>query len=768
MFQEARETGLPPHVRNLRQRHPVLGCGTVRGVGALLASVRFGSTAVAAPPGFLRFLIVACAFLIQGLWMIPDAQAVSESSQLAVLSRNLHASRIAGNFLALQRFAEGASAGDRAFALFSVGMARYRAKDYPAAERALEGVSAGPRWLGEYAAYYRSRSIVLAADFERSVGALERFEADFPGSRFRAASERLRVESLLRLRRLDEARAITSAASTRLEEPVRLYLAGRVEHVDGNLKTAVGLYRQTYYNFPFSDQAAAAESHLERIRAAMGRGYPAAPALWRLERADKLHAGRSYAGASAEYTRALNAGLSGADRDRAIVGRGSADYHRRLSSQAYSALAKARPSVPEIDAQRLYLLCALERRMGLIRPMLSSLAKLAAQHAQSRWYEEALLTVGNFYYLRDDRAAYLRYFRQLHEAFPDGRHAPYAHWKVCWRAWLDDSPERLQLLAEHLDRFPRADSAAGALYWLGRLHEAEGRPAEAQGHYIAISEALPHYYYADLARARLRNPGRGTDLARRIRERLPPPRALAREPTAPTRALLEVGDALLALGLDDDARGTFQLVDYQQRDAYMAGLRLGRLHSRRDQHHLALRALKRYAFGYLRQPLGALDMECWRYLYPLGWQDALRARAGRHGLDPFLVAALIRQESEFHPGAKSRAGALGLMQIMPATGRGLFRRLGIPGFAARKLTVPDISLRLGTFHLKQVLARFDGEVEKALAGYNAGESRVPQWMRLGPFKEPAEFVETIPFSETRGYVQSVLRNRAMYERLYGG
>ena len=108
-----------------------------------------------------------------------------------------------------------------------------------------------------------------------------------------------------------------------------------------------------------------------------------------------------------------------------------------------------------------------------------------------------------------------------------------------------------------------------------------------------------------------------------------------------------------------------------------------------------------------------------------------------------------------------------MMQIMPNTGRRLFQRLGIPGFSHRKLTVPDVSLRLGTFHLKESLAKFEGEVEKALAGYNAGDSRVPKWMELGPFDEVAEFVETIPFSETRGYVQSVLRNRAMYARLYG-
>ena len=106
------------------------------------------------------------------------------------------------------------------------------------------------------------------------------------------------------------------------------------------------------------------------------------------------------------------------------------------------------------------------------------------------------------------------------------------------------------------------------------------------------------------------------------------------------------------------------------------------------------------------------------------------------------------------------------MQVLPKTGEWLFDRLGIPNYSARKLTQPDVSLRLGTFHLKSVIDRFKGNLEFALAGYNAGEHRVDNWRPLGKFDEPGEFVETIPFSETRGYVQAVIRNQDMYRRLY--
>ena len=691
-------------------------------------------------------------------------------AKLSELSQALVASRSAANFRALQSFADGASGRDRALANYAIGMAHYRDKKYAAAEKAFAEVGTAAGWATEYAAYYRARCIVLAEEFERAQIPLREFANQFPDSPFRPAADRLRIESLLRLKRLGEARLLLSAGSNELEEPVRLYLSGRVEHVDGKLQRAVSLYREAYYFHPFSDQASASEQHLNRLRVSMGSAYPSAPAEWRLARAENLRKGGAYARASAEYGRALSAGLEGNERDQAVIGRGAADYARRSSSAAYTSLARARPQEPQLEAQRLYLLAAIERRKRIVGEMLSSVSKLAARYSRSPWYEEALLSVGNYFYLLDDRANYTKWFQRLVDAFPEGKHASYAHWKICWRAWLDDAPNRAALLNEHIQRFGSTSTGAAAIYWLGRLHEENGRKAEAAAHFKAITGGFPHYHYASLAETRLQRLGGASADAsteRKLLDGLPRVRPLASQPLSATQVLLNRGEELRQLGFDEDARTVYSRVDYRRPDGHFAGLHLGRLHRNREEHYLALRAMKRYVFGYLRIPYESLDTEYWRLLYPIGWEDRLRARSERHGLDPYLVAALIRQESEFHPGAKSRAGALGLMQIMPGTGRTLFRRLGIPGFTNRKLTVPDTSLRLGTFHLKNVLAEFGGELEKTLAAYNAGERRIAQWMALGPFEDNEEFAETIPFSETRGYVQAVLRNRAMYERIYG-
>ena len=142
--------------------------------------------------------------------------------------------------------------------------------------------------------------------------------------------------------------------------------------------------------------------------------------------------------------------------------------------------------------------------------------------------------------------------------------------------------------------------------------------------------------------------------------------------------------------------------------------------------------------------------------------------ARAHDVDPYVVAGLIRQESEFNPKVISRANAYGLTQILPSTGRDLSRRVGLRAFQTSMLFDPAVNLRLGTYYLKILLKSFGGRWEDVLAAYNGGGSRVTKWRGFGTFEEQAEFIETIPFDETRDYVQSVLRNASVYRRLYEG
>jgi soluble lytic murein transglycosylase len=180
----------------------------------------------------------------------------------------------------------------------------------------------------------------------------------------------------------------------------------------------------------------------------------------------------------------------------------------------------------------------------------------------------------------------------------------------------------------------------------------------------------------------------------------------------------------------------------------------------------AITAMKRAYPEWIGEAGDRLPREVWQVLFPIRFDQELLAAAREDSLDPALVAALILQESSYDPGALSRAGARGLMQVMPKTGRTIARAKGVR-FKRTALHDPATSLDFGTHYLGQMSQRYAGAVEKVLAAYNAGPHRVDAWT-LARGEQPAEdFIETIPFTETRNYVMIVLANREQYRRLYG-
>jgi soluble lytic murein transglycosylase len=180
----------------------------------------------------------------------------------------------------------------------------------------------------------------------------------------------------------------------------------------------------------------------------------------------------------------------------------------------------------------------------------------------------------------------------------------------------------------------------------------------------------------------------------------------------------------------------------------------------------SLQSMKRSGISFFSLPMDQAPTIYWKLLFPQPYWPELVANAQRNDLDPYLVASLIRQESEFNAGVVSHANAWGLMQLLPSVGKSMAKKQGIKGFNPNMLLNPATNLQLGTANLKMVLDRFGGQPEYALAAYNAGDVPVRQWMSSSDYKDIPEFVESIPYTETREYVQAILRNREIYRALY--
>ncbi|MBI4460554.1 MAG: lytic transglycosylase domain-containing protein, partial [Acidobacteria bacterium] len=301
-------------------------------------------------------------------------------------------------------------------------------------------------------------------------------------------------------------------------------------------------------------------------------------------------------------------------------------------------------------------------------------------------------------------------------------------------------------------------------------------PVAAAACYRKLLETFPNYYYSLQARERLKALPPGIIPASAPAS---PPFASVRRPgaeansgrdlTARWQRNLERVRLLESAGLVELAIGEVQELLAQDAAAAVLGPVLARLEQERGRSDVALRYAKRYVGSYFARELPELSRPVWETLFPLPWWEEIKKNASATSLDPFLVAGLIRQESEFNATARSRSNARGLMQLLPSTARLVARSVTDPKarqYRLASLFRPEVNLVYGTTYLKQVLDRFSGNVEYALASYNAGPHRVAKWLQEAAFDEPAEFVESIPFTETREYVQAVLRGAAMYRQLY--
>jgi soluble lytic murein transglycosylase len=188
--------------------------------------------------------------------------------------------------------------------------------------------------------------------------------------------------------------------------------------------------------------------------------------------------------------------------------------------------------------------------------------------------------------------------------------------------------------------------------------------------------------------------------------------------------------------------------------------------NRKGELRPAITAMRRAYPQFMAQGGELLPPAMLAIIFPLTYWEDICQQAAQRELDPYLMAALIAQESTFDARVKSSANAWGLMQVLPTTGRRYATRLGIKPFSTSRLTDPATNIKIGMAYFSDVLRRFDGEVAHALAAYNAGDGRVIDWMDERGKIDRDIFVDDIPFPETQNYVKRILGTAEDYRALY--
>ncbi len=678
--------------------------------------------------------------------------------------------RKAGAIFGLVLLAAAATAAPDPIADFKTALAAYDSRKYPAAIAALEPLAKRLPKLADYVAWHIASAQFESQNYAAVPKSLDPVWKNVPPSPLASKAVLLAAKAHLQNGDTKEAVEILRSRYATLPQPAGDLAMANAFAAAGDSISAAIYFQRVYYGYPTSGESAQAEAEMASLRIKLGDAYPPPMPTAMLARAFKLLDGGVYGRARKELESIIPQ-LGGAERDLARVRIGVAQYEAKETLAAQRYLHSLEISSPEPDAERLCYLAYCARRLKNQDEVHATLEKMARLYPQSKWRLQALVADANSHLIENELDTYEPLYRSCYESFPKDPQAAVCHWKVVWGHYLRRRPDAAELMRAHLRMFPASEDSPGALYFLGRLAEGAKDPGAARAYYDEIVREYPNYYYTILARERLTQitatPSasvneflRGVAFPKRAR-------SMDFQATPATALRIERARLLVAAGLEDMAEGELRYAASTEDQPHVIAIELATLAAKRTGPDQAMRFIKRYASGYLYYPLDSAPIEFWKLAFPLPYRAELEKFSKQNGLDPYLIAALIRQESEFNPKAVSVANARGLTQIEPATGRELSRKLKIVPYSTPRLFQPAVNLQMGTYYLKSLVDKLNGHWEAGLAAYNAGLSRAHAWLSWGDFQEPAEFVETVPFSQTRGYIQTVLRNADVYRRLYG-
>jgi soluble lytic murein transglycosylase len=656
---------------------------------------------------------------------------------------------------------------DDSFGNLARGVSAIASGEYASGLALVSRQDPGEGYLSDYAKYYQAIALQGLLRLPEADTILTALVASLPQGYLSEAAPVKLAEVLVA--RPDFARAETLlrtiAARPAASEDVWMLLAQAEEgllHRDH----AIEAYRKVYYSFPLGGRVADAKAGLDRLQLPVGVAV-GAPVADELARAERLFAARRWSEARTAYESLVDV-VAGADQEQVSMHLAETDYRLGRHRQARERLAKLIDASPKNVEARFFYLEAV-RGLGDRATYESLTRTLVETYPDSSWAVEALddLASRDLVDDRDDDAD--RVFREMLERFPRHRYSERAAWKVGWNAYRTGRfAETASVFESAATTFARSDYRPAWIYWSGRARDRMGdAPGAATRYHLAVVDYGNSYYGRLSSRLLASRPGVQVAVVPPVRPVLP---VTAPPPTEPLmRALMLAGLYDAALKEVQFAQGTWG--DSPALQATSAWIRAQQASAlRADERFLALRGsittMRRAYPQFLTAEGSTLPPDVLRVIFPLDYWDLIEKYSKAKRLDPYLISALMAQESTFTADIRSSANARGLMQVMPATGKDYARKMGIRPFSTASLSQPETNVRIGVQYFKDLVDKFGG-IHYALASYNAGDRRVAAWIKKTPGLPQDEFIDSIPFPETQNYVKRILGTAEDYRRLYG-
>ena len=511
---------------------------------------------------------------------------------------------------------------------------------------------------------------------------------------------------------------------------------------------SVEALQRAYYDYPATAEADQAGAELD----AQDVDVDATLAPKELARAETLFQSRRWTHARASYLK-VRPFVANADRERVAVRLAGAEIALGRHREGRDAL-RSMLDGPLADEANFHYLAAA-RGLQLKDEYRDLSRAFVAKFPSSPFADEVLNNLASALIVDDQDEDADAVFREIVERYPAGRFAERAAWKAGWTAYRQGRfTDAQQFFDRGAAQFPRSDYRPSWLYWAGRAAAQAGDLETGIARLRLAATDYHNSYYGRLAVARLKET-RGGAIAPTLQKA---PATV----TIPTAGRIV---SLLSAGLNREALNELQYAQRVWGDSPQLQATIAVVHKRLGNVRAGINAMKRAYPQYLAAGGETLPQEILQVIFPVDFWPLLQKYSRQRNLDPYVVAALVAQESNFDPVVRSHANAYGLMQILPSTGRQYARKLGVRPFSTKRLTEAELNVRLGTQIFADSIRKFGG-VHFALAAYNAGDSRVARWQRENPGLPQDEFIDDIPFPETQNYVKRILGTAEDYRHLY--
>lgn len=652
---------------------------------------------------------------------------------------------------------------------FLIGFQDFENKKFDSAGKYFSLAAQEPLLIEDYVLFYWGSTLNQLDQKEKSQEKLELLLKNFPDSPFLERGRKLYWDNALALLKpkqvLDSIAKITDLES----QPEPLYYQAQAFEQQKRWSSALQNYTRIHFFFPLYAEADSVDKRLAQL----GEQNPGllvdVPQEWRMTRIENLFAGKRYRETlkDLEHLAKLDPPFSRTAQFQ--FWQGISLFGSKRYYEAIQTLSQLNTPQSEMAAQAAFTVGECYRKLANYSQFKGNVESMELLFPSSHWLEEAYFSIGNYNLVQRNLDESVHYYQKIVEKFPDGRHVKDALWRIAWRLYREKKYQlALDLFLAQWDRFRESEYRLSVMYWSARCQELLGRTPEAIALYQESIQKFPHHFYGQMAEKRLEvlkpgvpieDPTAKTDVSSRetavdamvsgqkIIETWPRVKALA------SMQLFELAGKEL---MRSRFYGSSPSIDFQ----------VARFFYLDSNFSLSIQRLRRLLPNYSELAYASLPEEVWQMFYPVDFQAAVTREAQHEQIDPYLVLGLIRQESIFNPRALSPANAHGLMQLLPSTARKVAREMRIPKPSVSKLQDPELNIRIGTRYFADLLKQFGGQEDKALASYNAGERRVESWLSEGDYADSAEFVENIPFTETRNYVKIIYRNYWFYRKLY--